>query len=392
MTTLPGKKPEETRVGGYRLIARIGEGGMGVVHLAQAPDGSRVALKVLRPHIIGDDEARERLAREVSSLRRITSPRIAEVLDADPHGPTPYVATRYVPGLSLHEHVREEGPIEGADLLHFAHALAEALIAVHAVGVLHRDIKPSNVLMEGRTPVLIDFGLARLADDPRLTHTGWLLGTPGYLAPEILYGDEATPASDVHAWAATVVYAATGRPPYGKGPAMAIMDRVRRGDHELSAVPDQLVGLLRACLAPEPLERPGIHEIHTWLRQQLDLAAVPQPVHPVPDEWTMPVAALHREPATEVRPVAGVRPVASPEQATPHEPATRIIPAVSGVAPVPGMAPGARRRRGGLACPAPAAAHGPRRGDGGRGRLRAVRRRPAGRACRAGDAHALDRP
>src|SRR5690349_8727133 len=92
VTTLPGQKPEETRVGGYRLIARIGEGGMGVVHLAQAPDGSRVALKVLRPHIIGDDEARERLAREVSSLRRITSPRIAEVLDADPHGPTPYVA------------------------------------------------------------------------------------------------------------------------------------------------------------------------------------------------------------------------------------------------------------------------------------------------------------
>ena len=212
MTTLPGQKPEETRIGGYRLIARIGEGGMGVVHLAQAPDGSRVALKVLRPHIVGDDEARERLAREVNSLRRITSPRIAEVIDADPWGETPYVATRYVPGLSLHEHVREEGPIVGIDLLHFAHSLAEALIAVHGVGVLHRDIKPSNVLMEGRTPVLIDFGLARLADDPRLTHTGWLLGTPGYLAPEILYGDEATPASDVHAWAATVVYAATGRP------------------------------------------------------------------------------------------------------------------------------------------------------------------------------------
>jgi predicted Ser/Thr protein kinase len=342
VTTLPGKKPEETRVGGYRLIARIGEGGMGVVHLAQAPDGSRVALKVLRPHIIGDDEARERLAREVSSLRRITSPRIAEVLDADPHGPTPYVATRYVPGLSLHEHVREEGPIEGADLLHFAHALAEALIAVHAVGVLHRDIKPSNVLMEGRTPVLIDFGLARLADDPRLTHTGWLLGTPGYLAPEILYGDEATPASDVHAWAATVVYAATGRPPYGKGPAMAIMDRVRRGDHELSAVPDQLVGLLRACLAPEPLERPGIHEIHTWLRQQLDLAAVPRPAPPVPDQWTMPVAALHREPPTEVRPVTDAVPApVVPEPMTQQEPATRIIPAVNGAAPVPGMAPGA---------------------------------------------------
>ena len=211
---------------------------MGVVHLAQAPDGHRVALKVLRPHIVGDDEARERLAREVASLRRLTSPRIAEIIDADPWGDTPYVATRYAPGLSLHQHVRDEGPITGADLTHFALGLAEAMIAVHQVGVLHRDIKPSNVLLEGRSPVLIDFGLARLAEDPRLTHTGWLLGTPGYLAPEILYGDDATPASDVHAWAATVVYAATGRPPFGTGPALAIMDRVRRDEHDLSRVPD----------------------------------------------------------------------------------------------------------------------------------------------------------
>ncbi len=197
----------DTRVGDYRLLAKIGEGGMGVVHLAQASDGSRVALKVLRPHIIGDDEARERLAREVASLRRVTSPRIAEVIDADPWGETPYVATRYVPGLSLHEHVRQEGPVTGDDLVHFATGLAEAIIAVHQVGVLHRDIKPSNVLLEGRSPVLIDFGLARLAEDPRLTQTGWLLGTPGYLAPEILYGDDATTASDMHSWAATVVVA-----------------------------------------------------------------------------------------------------------------------------------------------------------------------------------------
>ena len=229
--------PGVERVGEYRLLAKIGEGGMGVVHLAQGADGARVALKVLRPHIVGDDEARVRLAREVASLRRVTSPRIAEVIDADPWGETPYVATRYVPGLSLHEHVRQEGPVTGADLTHFAAGLAEAVIAVHRVGVLHRDIKPSNVLLEGRSPVLIDFGLARLAEDPRLTHTGWLLGTPGYLAPEILYGDDATTASDMHSWAATVVFAATGRPPFGTGPAMAIMDRVRRGEHDLSAVP-----------------------------------------------------------------------------------------------------------------------------------------------------------
>ena len=224
---------------------------MGVVHLAQGPDGRRVALKVLRPHIVGDVEARERLAREVSSLQRITSPRIAEILDADPHGPVPYVVTRYVPGLSLYHHVAEEGPVEGRDLLHFAGSLAQALLAVHSVGVLHRDVKPTNVLMEGRSPVLIDFGLARVAEDPRLTQTGWLLGTPGYLAPEILYGDDATVASDVHAWGATVVFAATGRPPYGTGPVMAIMDRVRRGEHDVSGVPAPLRDLLREC----PLRR-----------------------------------------------------------------------------------------------------------------------------------------
>ena len=256
------------RVGGYRLLAKIGEGGMGVVHLAQAENGARVALKVLRPHVIGDDEARERLSREVASLRRVRSPRVAEVLDADPWGETPYVATRYVPGLSLHQHVRENGPLDGADLTWFAACLAEAMTAVHTVGVLHRDIKPSNVLLEGRSPVLIDFGLARLAEDPRLTHTGWLLGTPGYLAPEILYGDDATTASDVHAWAATVVFAATGRPPYGTGPAMAIMDRVRRGEHDLSGVPADLRPLLTRCLDPEPDARPTTGHLLASLRAE----------------------------------------------------------------------------------------------------------------------------
>ena len=282
-------------MGDYRLLARIGEGGMGVVHLAQAPNGRRVALKVLRPHIVGDDEARERLAREVASLRRVRSPRIAEVIDADPWGATPYVATRYVPGLSLHEHVRQHGPLAGADLQHFALGLAEAVVAVHQVGVLHRDIKPSNVLLEGRSPVLIDFGLARLAEDPRLTQTGWLLGTPGYLAPEILYGDDATTASDVHSWAATVVFAATGRPPFGTGPAMAIMDRVRRGEHDLSAVPAAVLPLVRECLAPDPAARPGTAAVLSALRPRPDPRSDPRSdprprprLRPTPDDVTMP--------------------------------------------------------------------------------------------------------
>ncbi len=323
------------RVGDYRLLTMIGEGGMGVVHLAQAPNGSRVALKVLRPHIVGDDEARSRLSREVASLSRVRSPRVAEIIDADPWGETPFVATRYVPGLSLHEHIRQEGPVTGDDLRWFAAGLAEAVLAVHSVGVLHRDIKPSNVLLEGRSPVLIDFGLARLAEDPRLTVTGWLLGTPGYLAPEILYGDDATTASDIHSWAATVVFAATGQPPFGRGPAMAIMDRVRRGEHDLSAVPADLLPLIRRCLAPDPADRPELLTVLASLR-----APVVDPRGPVhSDEMTMPfsVIGIDDDP-TDVIDDEATDVIGSPTIAD-AAPQTRIAPAASPTTPLTVQSP-----------------------------------------------------
>jgi hypothetical protein len=307
VTPLPRSgAPARERVGPYTLISRIGEGGMGVVHLARkdgGPGGSgeRVALKMLRPHIVGDDEARARFAREVNSLRRIRSRWVAEIVDADPWAPVPYVATRYVPGLSLHDHVIEEGPVEGPNLIWFAACLAEGVASVHDVGVLHRDVKPSNVLMEGRTPILIDFGLARVADDPKLTHTGWLLGTPGYLAPEILYGDDATAASDIHSWAATVAYAGTGNPPFGRGPSMAIMDRVRRGEHDLTGLPYALRQLVEAALDPEPDRRPDLAAILAWLRPQTTRPHTPVP--PVPtgpeDIFTIPLAPAGAQAAEE---------------------------------------------------------------------------------------------
>ena len=223
------------------------------------------------------------------------------------------MATRYVPGLSLHDHVPQEGPLGGEELRWFARSLAEALQAVHQVGVLHRDVKPSNVLMEGRTPVLIDFGLARVADDTRLTRTGWLLGTPGYLAPEILFGHEPGPAADVHSWAATVAFAGLGRPPFGGGPSMAVMDRVRRGEHHLSGVPAPLRELLQQGLSPDPLDRPAVPEARAWLREQRErdhLAAAPAQA---PEQWTMPFAPQAIPPA-----VPGDVPEA--------EPRTRILP------------------------------------------------------------------
>jgi serine/threonine protein kinase len=314
-------------VGEYTLLALLGEGGMGVVHLARKGDGPRVALKVLRPHIVGDEEARRRLAREVSSLERIRSRWIAEIVDADPWAATPYVATRYVPGLSLHDHVPQEGPIVGPDLHWFARCLAEGVASVHAVGVLHRDVKPSNVLLEGRTPILIDFGLARVADDPKLTHTGWLLGTPGYLAPEILYGDEATTASDVHSWAATVAFAGTGHPPFGRGPSMAVMDRVRRGEHDLTGLPGDLRSLVAAALDPDPARRPRVPELIGRLGGQsaaLHLA----PPFADDDPFTLPLAlASHDDSAAPTRATPGVLDTRPGEEPISLAPATRAFPA-----------------------------------------------------------------
>ncbi|MEU0316232.1 serine/threonine-protein kinase [Nocardioides sp. NPDC006273] len=256
------------RVGAYEILSRLGEGGMGVVHLARHEEtGERVALKVLRTHVVGDEETRARLEREVRSLGQVNSPWVAEILDADPYGDHPYVATRYVPGPTLHDRIKDDGPVRGEDRFWLARCLAAGVAACHDADVLHRDVKPSNVVMEGRTPVLIDFGLARVADDPKITLTGWLVGTPGYLAPEILEGVPATAASDVHSWAATTAYALLGRPPFGTGPSMAVLDRVRRGQHDLDGVDGSMREVLAAALATDPADRPGLEELREWLME-----------------------------------------------------------------------------------------------------------------------------
>ncbi|HET6561344.1 MAG TPA: serine/threonine-protein kinase [Marmoricola sp.] len=314
MTSLHARPPD---IGGYRLLRRIGEGGMGVVHLAEDRDGRQVALKVLRPHVVGDEEGRQRLAREVASLRKVQSPHVAEVLDADPWGETPYVVTRLVRGRSLHDLVREHGPFHPTGVHHVARLLLIAVRDVHSADVLHRDLKPTNVVMAGRDPVLIDFGLARLADDPRLTMTGWLLGTPGYLAPETLFGDPATPATDVHGWAATVAYAAQGEPPYGRGHTMAVLERTRRGEASLGGVPAPLLALLRACLAVEPLDRPTVAEA---------MAALDAPATAA---LRTSRAAAAAEPAT--RPYTVVAPVPPPP--------LRLAPTPLAVPPGPRAAP-----------------------------------------------------
>ena len=245
------------RLGPYRLLDRIGEGGMGVVYLGRDPEQRSVAIKVLRPAVAGDPNARRRLAREVETMRRVRSPFVAEVLDTDVAGETPYIVTRYVPGRTLDEVVNQDGPLTGARLARLASGLAEALAAIHAAGVVHRDLKPGNVMLVNSDPVVIDFGIAQALDSTRLTQTGMFMGTPGYLAPEVIEGQPAAAASDVHAWGGTVAYAATGRPPFGTGSYETIFYRIVNGQPDLAGVPAPLAELLARRAAPQP-GRPAV--------------------------------------------------------------------------------------------------------------------------------------
>lgn len=267
------------RLGPYRLLDRIGEGGMGVVYLGRDPEQRSVAIKVLRPAVAGDPNARRRLAREVETMRRVRSPFVAEVLDTDVAGDTPYIVTRYVPGRTLDEVVAQDGPLTGARLARLAAGLAEALAAIHAAGVVHRDLKPGNVMLVNSDPVVIDFGIAQALDSTRLTQTGMFMGTPGYLAPEVIEGQPASAASDVHAWGGTVSYAATGRPPFGSGSYETIFYRIVNGQPDLAGVPAPLAELLGGALRRNPAARPAAAQLST-LAAALDVAGL-QPV-PVP--------------------------------------------------------------------------------------------------------------
>jgi predicted Ser/Thr protein kinase len=261
------------KIGRYRLTEKIGEGGMGVVYLGTGPDGRQVAVKVLGPAVASDPNARRRLAREVDTMRRVRNRFVAEVVDADVAGGAPYIVTRFVPGQTLEEIVRANGPLRGAALDSLAEGLAEALAAIHAAGVVHRDLKPGNVMLSDGHPVVIDFGIAHVPDSTRLTKTGLVMGTPGYLAPEVIEGGTASGASDVHSWGATVAYAATGRQPFGTGNYQTIFFRVLEGKPEIDGVPARLLPLVTAALSTDPQARPSARR----LAGQLGLPASARP-------------------------------------------------------------------------------------------------------------------
>ncbi len=257
--TVQDRVPE--RVGPYRLLRRLGEGGMGVVYLASDTAGRTVAVKALRPAAAAEPTARRRLAREVEMMRRVRSPFVAEVIDADVSADPPYIVTRHVPGATLDDIVSEQGPLTGAGLGRLAGGLAAALAAVHAAGVVHRDLKPGNVMIVNGQPVVIDFGIAQAPELTRITMTGMFMGTPGYLAPEVIEGKPSGPEADVHSWGATVAFAATGRPPFGTGAFEAIFYRIVHGEPDLDRLPPPLMPLVRRALARDPARRPSAAEL-----------------------------------------------------------------------------------------------------------------------------------
>ena len=257
---------EPTVVGPYRLLGRLGSGGMGRVYLGRSAGGRTVAVKIVHPHFALDEEFRARFRREVDAARRVGGAWTAPVLDADPEAAVPWVATAYAAGPSLSGAVADGGPLPTATVRALGAGLAEALTAVHELGLVHRDVKPSNVLLTLDGPLLIDFGIARATDGTAsLTSTGVSVGSPGYMAPEQILGKGATGASDVFSLGAVLAYAATGESPFPGDSSAALLYKVVHEEPQLGEMDGDLRELASACLVKDPAGRPTPGEVGRWL-------------------------------------------------------------------------------------------------------------------------------
>ncbi|RII12509.1 Serine/threonine-protein kinase AfsK [Streptomyces sp. YIM 130001] len=267
----PGPETEFTEqplyAGHYRLEEPLGSGGMGVVHLARSASGLRLAVKVVHPELAEDREFRGRFRQEVAAARRVSGAFTAPVVDADPHAEQPWMATLYIPGPTLEDHVKRNGALPPDRLRRLLAGLAEALRDIHRVGVVHRDLKPSNVLLAEDGPKVIDFGISRPADSELHTETGKLIGTPPFMAPEQFRRPrEVGPAADVFALGSVLVHAATGRGPFDSDSPYVVAYQVVHDEPDLAGVPDDLAGLVARCLAKEPRDRPTPDELMGELR------------------------------------------------------------------------------------------------------------------------------
>ncbi|WP_435112356.1 protein kinase domain-containing protein [Nocardiopsis synnemataformans] len=280
------------RIGSYRLLARLGEGGMGRVYLARTPT-RRIVVKVIRQHFTHDPTFRKRFAREIGLASQVAGPYTAAVIDADPYANEPWLAIEYVPGPSLHEAVAHTGPLPNDTLLVLTAGLAEALAAIHRADIVHRDLKPANVLLAADAPRVIDFGIAKAVQENTvtpLTPTQGTIGTPTYMSPEQVLGQEITPASDVFSLGSLIYYAATGKSPFGPNDS-AIYFRILNISPEPALLDPFLDNLVRSCLEKAPQDRPSPQQILDTVGE-IDLTA---------DTWIPPqVRELSPESHTQI--------------------------------------------------------------------------------------------
>jgi serine/threonine protein kinase len=248
-------------LGGYRMLGRLGAGGMGRVYLARSPGGRTVAVKVVRAELAEDAEFRQRFRHEVEIARAVSGPCTAPVVDADTEGPLPWLATAYVLGPGLDDVITRHGPLPQASVWALAGGLAEALRGIHGAGLVHRDLKPSNVLLTADGPRVIDFGIARAIDGERLTSTGVVVGSPGFISPEQAMGRSVGPEGDVFSLGVILAYSSCGRLPFSAGGAAALLYQVVHEEPDLSAIPTPLREPIAECLAKDPAKRPTPQQI-----------------------------------------------------------------------------------------------------------------------------------
>jgi serine/threonine protein kinase len=289
LSPLNADDPDE--IAGYRLLGRLGAGGMGVVYLGDGPAG-QVAVKVVRPELADDPGFRARFHREVAAARRVSGACVVSVLAADPDAETPYMISEYIKGPDLATLVDRYGPLDQRRQHALAAGLAEALLSIHSVGLVHRDLKPANVLCAPRGLKVIDFGIASATDGASLTRTGLLVGSTGWMAPEQVHGVKVRPLTDVFCWASVNYFAATGRPPFGEGSPAAVLYRVVSAEPDLSdpRIEPRLRPLLAAAFAKDPQQRPAAPDLLSYLlprrdaaptfRHQSDRPASPPPPYP----------------------------------------------------------------------------------------------------------------
>ncbi|MFH8349102.1 PQQ-binding-like beta-propeller repeat protein [Streptomyces sp. NPDC018045] len=309
-----GADPEAERplyAGRYRLDARLGSGGMGVVHLARSSSGLRLAVKVVHAEFAQDPEFRGRFRQEVAAARRVSGAFTAPVVDADPDAHRPWMATLYIPGPTLGDHVKRNGPLAPHEVRRLAAGLAEALRDIHRAGVVHRDLKPGNVLLAADGPKVIDFGISRPADSEMRTETGKLIGTPPFMAPEQFQRPrEVGPAADVFALGSVLVHAATGRGPFDSESPYIVAYQVVHDEADLTGVPEELAPLIRTCLAKRPSDRPTPDVLMRMLHTEglVEGYGDVLPGGPAPEEARVP--AQRQQPARVVSaPAASAAPI-----------------------------------------------------------------------------------